>query len=201
MAAMSLDGSEQPMDPRLAMAIEAAFRGICLTSVQFVSAPRAWHEINKRGSVSGPKGPRKAQIKMMLAKRHGARCAYCSREFVDLDDATLDHVIPNTIVRHWEPWNLLLACAPCNNLKSDKLPEVLMPLLCTLLRELLPLAQYKSTRGPSKNQRKKANRRARKQAANKKARVQQVIEAMAGAPVRLALEAPKPRLALPAGGE
>jgi hypothetical protein len=179
------------------MAIESAFRRVSTTPVEFAAAPTAWQKSNPRGPVSGPKSDRKARIKMTLAKRDGAKCAYCAREFVDLDDATLDHVIPNEVVGHWQEWNLLLACTACNNLKANKLPMVLMPLLCTMLRELGQLAQHRKQRfGLSKSARKKANRRARRRAANQKTFIRRQTEALAGHPIRLALEAPAPRAAL-----
>jgi hypothetical protein len=193
MALLDLDGTEQPIDPKLVLAIEAAFRSVSLTQVQFVAAPRSWYHPN--GSISGPKGDRKAQIKMELAKRDGAQCAYCDREFVDLVDATLDHVIPNTIVRHWQPWNLLLACEACNNAKADRLPLVLMPMLCTLLRALSDVAVAQQTRRTNSRSAHKRRQRARKRHARHAAAVNEAIEAMTGMPVRLALEA------APAGGQ
>ncbi|MCX4886078.1 HNH endonuclease [Streptomyces sp. NBC_00847] len=200
MAAIDLDNTEQPMDPKLVLAIESAFRFVSVTPVQFVPAPQAWHKANPGGGVSGPKGHRKAQIKIQLAKRDGARCAYCAREFVDLDDATLDHVIPNTIVRHWQEWNLLLACGACNNAKADQVPLPLMPLLLALLGSLAPVARYlrearKAEAKASGKQSVSALRREYK----RKRRICKAIEDMGGRPYRLAIEAGPDRAALPAG--
>lgn len=190
MALLDLDGTEQPIDPKLVMAIESAFRFVSVTPVEFIPAPRSWHKANPGSSVSGPKGARKAQIKIRLAKRDGARCAYCAREFVDLDDATLDHVIPNSIVRHWQEWNLLLSCEACNNAKSDQVPMVLMPMLLSLLHNLAPVAQYiretrtaqaRSSGRPSQNVLRKAYKRKR--------RINKAITGMGGNPYRRALEA------------
>lgn len=192
MAILDLDDTGQPMDPRLAMAVEAAFRAVSLTAVTFVPAPRAWRKSNPAGSVSGPKHGRKADIKLQLAERDGFRCAYCARGFVDFDDATLDHVIPNSIVGHWQPWNLLLACEACNTLKADRIPLVLMPLLCALLQGLLPVARLahaaKAAAAGERKARKAANR-ARTQAEQRQALVRKQLEALAGHPIRLALEA------------
>lgn len=68
--------------------------------------------------------------RIRIAERYGPNCAYCGFEFVDLTQATIDHVIPYRLVAHWQGWNLVLACAPCNKAKSTKIPERLIPLLC-----------------------------------------------------------------------
>ncbi|WP_406124990.1 HNH endonuclease [Streptomyces sp. NBC_00989] len=60
--------------------------------------------------------------KEQLARRHGQRCAYCRRPFADLSEATLDHVAPLSLWRTWSAAALVLACAPCNNAKADRLP-------------------------------------------------------------------------------
>jgi hypothetical protein len=197
------DDPRQPVDPKLTMAIEAAFRNVSLTDVVFVPAPRVWQKSNPAGSSKGPKGARKAQIKMDLAKRDGFQCAYCTREFVDLDDATLDHVIPNCVVGHWQTWNLLLACGPCNSQKSDGVPLVLLPLVCGLLRDLMPLAQKKLRVQQSRDDRRACQRkqrierqRAAQEAATRQALVREQLEALSGTPVRLALEAAPQRAAL-----
>jgi hypothetical protein len=144
-----------------------------------------------------------------LAKRDGSRCAYCDREFVDLDDATLDHVIPNSILRHWDEWNLLLACSACNHLKADQVPLLLMPLFFHLLSALLPtvpefLAQQEAQHAAMRldlHRRKAAKRlgRNRELARQRKAMVNKAVIALTGAPMRLAIEAAPVRAALPAG--
>lgn len=197
MAILDLDDTEQPIDPKLVLAIESAFRFVTVTPVQFVAAPRAWQKANPGGSVSGPKGQRKAQIKIELAKRDGARCAYCDREFVDLDDATLDHVIPNSIVRHWQEWNLLLSCGACNNAKADQVPLVLMPLLLSLLHNLAPLAEY--LREVRRSEAKAAGRPsagALRREYKRKRRINKAIQEMGGNPFRRAIEAPATRAEL-----
>jgi hypothetical protein len=195
MAGLDLGDTEQPMDPKLAQAIESAFRYVSMTPVQFVPIPRAWRNANPDGPARfTKKGLTKAYLKMSIARRDGNRCAYCAQEFVDLDDATLDHVVPNCVVGHWKPWNLLLSCGPCNNLKGDQIPLVLLPFLCHLLPLMAKVAAEKRnqpipTRGyPSKT----AAKRARKAAA----RIRRQTEALAGHPIRRAIEAPRPRLQL-----
>ncbi|WP_399559043.1 HNH endonuclease (plasmid) [Streptomyces chartreusis] len=210
MALLDLDGTGQPMDPKLILAIESAFNSFSLTDVTFVPAPQVWRKSNRKGSASGPKTARKAEIKLELAKRDGFRCAYCAREFVDLDEATLDHVIPNSIVGHWQTWNLLLACDPCNNLKADRVPLVLMPMLCTLLTALLPtvpalrkLNQSIADKNRVENARRNRARKLRKEqhkAVERRLRIVRHLEALTDAPVLLAIEAPAPRAALLPGG-
>lgn len=191
MATLDLDGTEQPIDPMLVKAIETAFLSFSVPTVAFVTAPRAWKESNPSGGAKGPGGATKARIKLDLIERHGFRCAYCAREFVDLDDATLDHVIPNCVVGHWKPWNLVLACGPCNNAKGDGVPLVLLPLLCRLLIVAETVARAKRQQ---KQAEKKARRRAAKEAAGLTAgqRRHQFYKAMR------ALDAPWVRLALEA---
>jgi hypothetical protein len=193
-----LGDTDQPIDPMLIKAVETAFLAFSVPAVTFVPLPQAW----KR-----PAGPvkasaqRKLRIKLELIKRDGFRCAYCAREFVDLDDATLDHVIPNCTVGHWQTWNLVLACGPCNNAKGDRIPLVLAPLLLHLVHTLSALAerQRKSNQPiptdgyPSRSAAKRASKRVRKA----RAMVRRQIEALSGVPFRLALEA-APQ---PAGGE
>jgi hypothetical protein len=219
MPLLDLDGTEQPMDPKLVMAIESAFRRVSMTDVVFLPAPRAWQKANPAGSAKGPKGMVKANLRMQIVRRDGARCAYCAREFVDLDDATLDHVIPNSVVGHWQAWNLVLACEACNGLKADGLPLILMPLVCHLLRELLPLAQQKAARKKAAKKAKKATavptppiptcgypsrsafRKAQQEIWRRRSWVNWNIQRMSGVPVRLAIEAAPVRAALPAGGQ
>jgi len=60
--------------------------------------------------------------KEQLARRHGQHCAYCHRPFVDLAEATLDHIAPQSLWRSWSVTSLMLACADCNQAKADRLP-------------------------------------------------------------------------------
>lgn len=206
--ALDLDGTEQPIDPMLVKAIETAFLAFSVPTVSFVPVPRAWRKSNPAGGAKGPNGPRKAEIKLELIERYGFRCAYCAREFVDLNDATLDHVIPNCVVGHWKPWNLVLACEPCNNAKSDGVPLVLMPMLFHLLsviepairakRERREASEAKPTNGyPSRTAEKRA-RKARRQQRHQFYRAMRALDAPW---VRLAIEAAPVRAELPAGGQ
>jgi 5-methylcytosine-specific restriction endonuclease McrA len=64
---------------------------------------------------------------MKRALRKGAlrdcsqRCVYCATR-LDQRTATLDHVVPLARGGANDPGNLVVACAPCNRLKSDLLP-------------------------------------------------------------------------------
>lgn len=51
------------------------------------------------------------------------RCFYCDKE---LDDPVVDHVLPHSLVRHNQIWNLVLADDHCNANKSDRLPTEAM---------------------------------------------------------------------------
>ncbi|MFJ6464059.1 HNH endonuclease [Streptomyces sp. NPDC091387] len=74
---------------------------------------RRGHPLN-----SGRRRLRKEQ----LARRHGARCTYCRRPFVTLREATLDHIVPVSLLRTWSVGALVLACRPCNHAKADRFP-------------------------------------------------------------------------------
>jgi 5-methylcytosine-specific restriction endonuclease McrA len=69
---------------------------------------------------------RRAQIRRSLAIRDGRACFYCAVPFVDLADATIDHLIPQSVLPGWRQFNLVLACRPCNNAKGDTLPQVFL---------------------------------------------------------------------------
>lgn len=51
----------------------------------------------------------------------GQRCVYCATR-LDQHTATLDHVVPLAHGGAHDPGNLVVACAPCNRLKGDRLP-------------------------------------------------------------------------------
>ncbi len=65
---------------------------------------------------------RRRSRKEQLARRHGQRCAYCRRPFIDLAEATLDHIAPQSLWRSWSVTSLMLACVDCNQAKADRLP-------------------------------------------------------------------------------
>ncbi|WP_434478590.1 HNH endonuclease [Gemmatimonas sp.] len=87
--------------------------------------------VRTRGSTrTGSRGaPRAAvvHVAMKQALRKGAlrdcsqRCVYCATH-LDQRTATLDHVVPLARGGAHDPGNLVVACAPCNRLKSDLLP-------------------------------------------------------------------------------
>ncbi|WP_371790761.1 HNH endonuclease [Streptomyces sp. NBC_01471] len=65
---------------------------------------------------------RRRTRKYQLARRDGQRCTYCRRPFASLREATLDHVVPVSLLRTWSVGALVLACRPCNQAKADRLP-------------------------------------------------------------------------------
>lgn len=73
-----------------------------------------------------PNARRMKQIKRSLAARDGACCFYCGDRFAQLRDATVDHLIPQSVIPGWKLANLVLACRPCNEAKADTLPQLLL---------------------------------------------------------------------------
>ncbi|MFE3183235.1 HNH endonuclease [Streptomyces violascens] len=73
---------------------------------------------------------RRRARKAQLAARDGQHCTYCHQPFATLQDATLDHVVPISLMRTWSADHLVLACRPCNTLKADRLPLSIALLLC-----------------------------------------------------------------------
>ncbi|MDX3757237.1 HNH endonuclease [Streptomyces sp. AK02-04a] len=65
---------------------------------------------------------RRRNRKARLAARDGQRCTYCRRPFADLREATLDHVVPISLLWSWSADYLVLACRECNNAKANRLP-------------------------------------------------------------------------------
>lgn len=73
---------------------------------------------------------RRRYRKARLAERDGRRCFYCRRPFDSLrGEATLDHVVPFSLLRTWSESALVLACLSCNDRKADRLPLSLALLL------------------------------------------------------------------------
>lgn len=64
-----------------------------------------------------------------VARRNKGRCVYCRRPFASLDEVTLDHVVPVSLLRTWSAAHLVAACAACNHAKADRLPLSLALLL------------------------------------------------------------------------
>ncbi|WP_307835256.1 HNH endonuclease [Streptomyces adelaidensis] len=70
-----------------------------------------------------------------LAERYGLRCAYCRRPFATVREATLDHIVPNSLWRTATVTALVLACLDCNHRKGDRFP---LSLALLLLRQIDP---------------------------------------------------------------
>lgn len=64
----------------------------------------------------------RAVTKRALVLRDGSRCQYCLKEFPS-SELTRDHVIPASRGGASVFTNLVCACKPCNNRKSDRTPE------------------------------------------------------------------------------
>jgi len=79
--------------------------------------------------------------KEQLARRHGQHCAYCLRPFTDLSEATLDHIVPQSLWRSWSATSLMLACADCNHAKADRLPLSIALLLLVWADPTAPIAR------------------------------------------------------------
>ncbi|MFJ6163653.1 HNH endonuclease [Micromonospora orduensis] len=73
-----------------------------------------------------PNSRRMRQIKRALADRDGAGCFYCGHAFPAMITATVDHLIPQSVLPGWALMNLVLACRPCNEAKADQLPQVFL---------------------------------------------------------------------------
>jgi 5-methylcytosine-specific restriction endonuclease McrA len=73
--------------------------------------------------------PEEGTIKLKKAAKRaamrdcGRRCVYCA-EPLELDLATIDHVYPLSKGGSHAHGNLVAACARCNRLKGDMLPQV-----------------------------------------------------------------------------
>ncbi|MFJ7207490.1 HNH endonuclease [Streptomyces sp. NPDC098789] len=78
----------------------------------------------------------RARIVGNLAERDGPRCFHCRRPFAaDMVGATLDHYVPRALWKTWRQRNLVLACAPCNWSKGDRLPWTVAALLLRNVRQ------------------------------------------------------------------
>ena len=73
-----------------------------------------------------PNAARMRRIKRALAARDGAGCFYCGHRFPVLALATVDHLIPQSVMPGWHQANLVLACPSCNEVKADQLPQVFL---------------------------------------------------------------------------
>ncbi|MGY5127301.1 HNH endonuclease [Streptomyces nigrescens] len=130
-----------PIDPRLIDEIEGALANERTRSHRAVIQQIAESHNVKRKFINGSRTVRK---KATIAKRDGARCAYCQEPFPDLSVATLDHVIPYCLVRTNANWNLVLSCSPCNNGKGCAIPDVMLPMLASLIVTLGQLGKQQT---------------------------------------------------------
>jgi 5-methylcytosine-specific restriction endonuclease McrA len=105
---------------------------------------RTYINIRRRREASGMK-------RLRIYMRDKFRCQYCGQKKV-ASDLTLDHILPRSRGGDNSPVNIVTACVPCNNRKSDRTPaEARMPLLTsqTALRvklERVVLCHYAEAR-------------------------------------------------------
>lgn len=70
---------------------------------------------------------RKRRIDFLVQRDGGgedapARCFYCGCD-LDYDVVTFDHVYPRSRGGSNALWNMVIACAPCNVKKADRVPD------------------------------------------------------------------------------
>ena len=105
---------------------------------------RTYINVRRRREASGMK-------RLRIYMRDKFRCQYCG-EKKPAGDLTLDHILPRSRGGDNSPVNIVTACVPCNNRKSDRTPaEARMPLLTsqTALRvklERVVLCHYAEAR-------------------------------------------------------
>jgi len=105
---------------------------------------REYINIRRRCEAAGAKRTR-------IYMRDKFRCQYCGEKKV-ADELTLDHILPRSRGGDNSPVNIVTACVPCNDRKSNRTPdEARMPLLTsqTALRvklERVVLCHYAEAR-------------------------------------------------------
>jgi 5-methylcytosine-specific restriction endonuclease McrA len=105
---------------------------------------RTYINVRRRREASGMK-------RLRIYMRDKFRCQYCG-EKKPVGKLTLDHILPRSRGGDNSPVNVVTACVPCNNRKSDRTPaEARMPLLTsqTALRvklERVVLCHYAEAR-------------------------------------------------------
>ena len=105
---------------------------------------RTYINVRRRREASGMK-------RLRIYMRDKFRCQYCG-EKKPVSELTLDHILPRSRGGDNSPVNIVTACVPCNNRKSDRTPaEARMPLLTsqTALRvklERVVLCHYAEAR-------------------------------------------------------
>src|SRR3954463_6040540 len=83
---------------------------------------RTYINVRRRREASGMK-------RLRIYMRDKFRCQYCG-EKKPAGELTLDHILPRSRGGDNSPVNIVTACVPCNNRKSDRTPaESRMPLL------------------------------------------------------------------------
>ena len=83
---------------------------------------RIYINVRRRQEASGMK-------RMRIYMRDKFRCQYCGEKKA-ASELTLDHILPRSRGGDNSPVNIVTACVPCNNRKSDRTPaEARMPLL------------------------------------------------------------------------
>ena len=112
--------------------------------VPSVIRQRTYINVRRRREASGMK-------RLRIYMRDKFRCQYCG-EKKPVGELTLDHILPRSRGGDNSPVNIVTACVPCNNRKSDRTPaEARMPLLTsqTALRvklERVVLCHYAEAR-------------------------------------------------------
>lgn len=126
-----------PIDPELVTAVENALQWQTLA---LVPLPEEWLRAihGKRKQINGKSIKAK---RGRLKNRDGERCFYCHHRLRRNRAATIDHLVPNVLVRSWHLDNLVLACEPCNQAKGERVHAVLMPFLAVLVYNLARLNQ------------------------------------------------------------
>ena len=105
---------------------------------------RTYINVRRRREASGMK-------RLRIYMRDKFRCQYCGEKKPG-SELTLDHILPRSRGGDNSPVNIVTACVPCNNRKSDRTPaEARMPLLTsqTALRvklERVVLCHYAEAR-------------------------------------------------------
>ncbi|ASR00257.1 HNH endonuclease signature motif containing protein [Streptomyces sp. 11-1-2] len=77
-----------------------------------------------------PNAQKRRARRGQLARRDGRRCTYCYRPFTRRREATIDHIVPVSLLRTWAAEHLVLACWDCNHRKAERVPLLLALLLC-----------------------------------------------------------------------
>lgn len=70
---------------------------------------------------------KRGHIKRGLAARDGMNCRYCGVVFTSLAQATIDHVIPWSVLPTWALEALVLSCYWCNVDKADTPADEFVP--------------------------------------------------------------------------